>query len=66
MAPEGYHHVRGHIRRNPRPRMRKTSGWVVAAVVVGAVWLWGHGTSSASTGTAPTHPSSTASVAANH
>ena len=38
--PEGYHRVRGHIRRNPRPRAKKMSGWMLAALGAG-VWLWG-------------------------
>ncbi|MCX4745956.1 hypothetical protein OG455_10530 [Kitasatospora sp. NBC_01287] len=41
MAPEGYHRVRAHIRRNPRPSAKKTSGWMIAGVVA-VLWLWGH------------------------
>ncbi|MEE1942912.1 hypothetical protein V1L54_26480 [Streptomyces sp. TRM 70361] len=40
MPPEGYHVVRSHLRRNPRPRARGLSGWTIAALV-GMVWLWG-------------------------
>jgi hypothetical protein len=64
MAPEGYHYVRGHMRRNPRPRMKRTSGWVIAAIVVAVLWLWGHGTGGASAGTAPGRPAPTSSTAA--
>lgn len=37
--PEGYHTVRRHIRRNPRPSGKKMSGWTIAALIAG-VWLW--------------------------
>ncbi|KAF4407997.1 MULTISPECIES: hypothetical protein [Streptomyces] len=40
MAPQGYHVVRSHYRRNPRPGSKKMSGWTIAALVAG-VWLWG-------------------------
>ncbi|GGX94867.1 hypothetical protein GCM10010515_71980 [Streptomyces fructofermentans] len=39
-VPEGYHRVRGHVRRNPRARAGKLGGWTVAGLVAG-VWLWG-------------------------
>ncbi|MFE0514165.1 hypothetical protein [Streptomyces sp. NPDC058964] len=39
-APEGYHVVRRHFRRNPRPKGRKLSGWMIAGLVA-VVWLWG-------------------------
>ncbi|MGW3911466.1 hypothetical protein ACWEBX_08035 [Streptomyces sp. NPDC005070] len=38
-APEGYHTVRRHIRRNPTTGGRKLSGWTIAALIA-AVWLW--------------------------
>ncbi|MCX5215730.1 hypothetical protein OG689_41990 [Kitasatospora sp. NBC_00240] len=62
--PEGYHVVRSHIRRNPRPSAKKTSGWVIAGAIA-AVWLWGHfvGFADAST-TSPTTPSPSASAPA--
>ncbi|MFC9227433.1 hypothetical protein ACFTZI_00290 [Streptomyces decoyicus] len=40
MPPQGYHVVRRHIRRNPRPRGKKMSGWMIAGLIAG-VWLWG-------------------------
>ncbi|MEU2389029.1 hypothetical protein ABZ606_30965 [Streptomyces sp. NPDC012461] len=40
MPPKGYHVVRRHIRRNPRPSTKKLSGWTIAGLVAG-VWLWG-------------------------
>lgn len=40
MPPEGYHTVREHIRRNPRPRRKKLGGWAIAGIVA-FVWLWG-------------------------
>ncbi|MGI5372702.1 hypothetical protein ACQEV2_00200 [Streptomyces sp. CA-251387] len=39
-VPEGYHVVREHIRRNPRPEAKKLSGWTIAGLVA-VVWLWG-------------------------
>jgi len=42
MPPEGFHVVRRHIRRNPRPRTKRLSGWTIAALVAG-IWLWGQG-----------------------
>ncbi|MGX1546971.1 hypothetical protein [Streptomyces adustus] len=38
-APEGYHTVRRHIRRNPGTGRKKLSGWTIAALIA-AVWLW--------------------------
>ncbi len=63
MPPEGYHDVRRHIRRNPRPRTKKTSGWVVAAALVGVLWLWGHGGTSSASTSSPSSPAPTASSA---
>lgn len=40
MPPEGFHTVRRHIWRNPKPSAKKLSGWTIAAIVA-AVWLWG-------------------------
>lgn len=40
MPPEGFHEVRRHIRRNPRPRGQKLGGWTIAGIVA-FVWLWG-------------------------
>ncbi|MGW4032946.1 hypothetical protein ACWEFL_27200 [Streptomyces sp. NPDC004838] len=40
MPPEGFHEVRRHIRRNPRPRGKKLGGWTIAGIVA-FVWLWG-------------------------
>lgn len=40
MPPEGFHTVRSHIRRNPRPKAKRLSGWTIAALVAG-IWLWG-------------------------
>ncbi|MEU8516840.1 hypothetical protein AB0C76_35420 [Kitasatospora sp. NPDC048722] len=65
-VPEGYHVVRRHIRRNPRPSVKKMSGWTIAGICA-LVWLWGHfigfGASDAATpgtpapaATAPTAP----------
>jgi hypothetical protein len=40
-VPDGFHYVRGHIRRNPKPvRGKRMSGWVIAGLLAG-VWLWG-------------------------
>lgn len=63
-VPEGYHRVRSHIRRNPRPSAKKTSGWVIVGAVA-AVWLWGQvfGFSDASTA-APTAPAPSVSAPA--
>lgn len=38
-APEGYHTVSRHIRRNPGTSGKKLSGWTIAALIA-AVWLW--------------------------
>ncbi|MGW5972736.1 hypothetical protein [Streptomyces sp. NPDC055186] len=61
-VPEGFHRVRGHIRRNPKPRSAKRmSGWVIAGLVAG-VWLWGQvfGFSESTATTPPTGPKPTA------
>jgi hypothetical protein len=40
-VPDGFHYVRGHIRRNPKSRSAKRmSGWMIAGLLAGA-WLWG-------------------------
>jgi hypothetical protein len=40
-VPEGYHRVRGHIRRNPaRKGAKGLSAWMIAGLLAG-VWLWG-------------------------
>ncbi|MEU9028997.1 hypothetical protein AB0D46_16035 [Streptomyces sp. NPDC048383] len=40
-VPDGFHRVRGHIRRNPRPgSAKRMSGWMIAGLAAG-VWLWG-------------------------
>jgi hypothetical protein len=40
-VPDGFHRVRGHIRRNPKPRSAtRMSGWTIAGLLAG-VWLWG-------------------------
>ncbi|WP_371589241.1 hypothetical protein [Streptomyces virginiae] len=40
-VPDGFHHVRAHNRRNPKPRSAKRmSGWMIAGLLAGA-WLWG-------------------------
>ncbi|MFJ9822196.1 hypothetical protein ACIRU3_44630 [Streptomyces sp. NPDC101151] len=55
-VPEGYHVVRRHIRRNPRPSTKKLSGWTIAGLIAG-VWLWsqlfGFGEASSSSPHAP-------------
>ncbi|MFF0737772.1 hypothetical protein ACFYVK_39935 [Streptomyces chartreusis] len=38
-VPEGFHVVRTHIRRNPRPGAKRLSGWTIAGLVA-VVWLW--------------------------
>jgi len=41
MTPEGYHRVRGHIRRNPvRRSPKKMSPWMIGGIAA-AVVLWG-------------------------
>ncbi|MFB7657854.1 MULTISPECIES: hypothetical protein [unclassified Streptomyces] len=38
---DGFHQVRAHIRRNPKPKSaRRMSGWMIAGLFAGA-WLWG-------------------------
>ncbi|MFE1440533.1 hypothetical protein [Streptomyces sp. NPDC058739] len=58
-APEGFHYVRAHLRRNPRPprSVKRMSGWTVAGLCAG-VWLWGQlfGFGEAPTGTSPAEP----------
>lgn len=40
-VPDGFHYVRGHIRRNPRRgRAKRMSGWTIAGLLAG-IWLWG-------------------------
>ncbi|MGP4091884.1 hypothetical protein [Streptomyces sp. KR55] len=66
-VPEGCHVVREHIRRNPRPRGKKLSGWTIAGLIAG-VWLWsqlfGAGEASTGSGQAPRTPAPSASVSA--
>ncbi|MFJ9695386.1 hypothetical protein [Kitasatospora sp. NPDC101183] len=67
MAPKGFHYVRGHIRRNPSPRIKKTSGWLIAALVVGGLWLYGLGDDgAATTGTNPSTTAPASAPAAGH
>ncbi|MCX4826160.1 hypothetical protein OG883_41555 [Streptomyces sp. NBC_01142] len=58
-VPDGFHRVRGHIRRNPKPgRAKRMSGWMIAGLAA-AVWLWGQvfGFGEATTNTTPpAHP----------
>jgi hypothetical protein len=65
MPPEGYHVVRRHIRRNPRPRGKKMSGWMIAGLIAGA-WLWGQvfGFGSEETADQPAEPRPAASTPA--
>ncbi|MFH9227508.1 hypothetical protein [Streptomyces lydicus] len=66
-VPDGFHRVRGHIRRNPKPRSAKRmSGWMIAGLLAG-VWLWGQVFGfSASTATTPlTDPKPAASATAD-
>jgi predicted lipid-binding transport protein (Tim44 family) len=66
-VPDGFYYVRGHIRRNPRPRSAKRmSGWMIAGVLAG-VWLWGQlfGFGEAATKTPPAHPQSATSAPAD-
>ncbi|MFI6443481.1 hypothetical protein [Kitasatospora sp. NPDC050543] len=63
MVPEGYTYVKGHIRRKPRPRINKTSGWLIAALVVGGLWLYGQGGGGSAT-TTNTNPGTTAPASA--
>jgi hypothetical protein len=65
-VPDGFHYVRGHIRRNPKPRSAKRmSGWMIAGLVA-AVWLWVQlfGSGEASTTTPPAEPKPTVSASA--
>ncbi|MFI9783130.1 hypothetical protein ACIHEI_06395 [Kitasatospora sp. NPDC051984] len=65
-VPEGYHVVRSHIRRNPRPSAKKMSGWSIVGVCA-LVWLWSHfigfGDSGAATPNSPA-PTATSAPAA--
>ncbi|ARH93603.1 hypothetical protein [Streptomyces sp. MOE7] len=66
-VPDGFHRVRGHIRRNPKPRSAKRmSGWMIAGLLAG-VWLWGQVFEfSESTATTPlTDPKPAASATAD-
>jgi hypothetical protein len=57
-VPEGFHRVRGHIRRNPKPRSAKgLSAWTIAGLVA-AFWLWGQvfGPEEATSTTPPAAP----------
>lgn len=31
-VPPGYHRVRSYVRRNPRPRAKRMSGWTIAGI----------------------------------
>ncbi|MEU4303652.1 hypothetical protein [Kitasatospora aureofaciens] len=62
-VPDGYHTVRSHIRRNPRPSAKKTSGWSIIGVCA-LVWLWSHFIGFGDTGTVtPNNPAPTAASA---
>ena len=50
--PQGMYYRRGHWVRKGR-RGRKTSGWVVLAVVAAAAWLLLHSTGASSAQPAP-------------
>ncbi|MER6031656.1 hypothetical protein [Streptomyces sp. NPDC001851] len=66
-VPDGFHRVRGHIRRNPKPRSAKRmSGWIIAGLLAG-VWLWGQvfGFSGSTATTPPTDPKPAASATAD-
>ncbi|WP_405824470.1 hypothetical protein OG705_29810 [Streptomyces sp. NBC_00838] len=57
-VPAGFHRVRGHIRRNPKPgRAKRMSGWMIAGIVAG-IWLWGQvfGFDKTTTTTPPAQP----------
>ncbi|MEV3907391.1 hypothetical protein [Streptomyces canus] len=57
-APDGFHFVRGHIRRNPKPGgAKRMSGWMIAGLAAG-IWLWGQvfGFGEAVTTTPPAQP----------
>lgn len=65
--PDGFHYVRGHIRRNPKPRSAKRmSGWMIAGLLAG-VWLWGQvfGFGEAASTTPPAAPQPAASTPAS-
>lgn len=65
-VPDGFHRVRGHIRRNPRPRSAKRmSGWMIAGLAAG-IWLWGQvfGFGGATTTPPPVQPHPSASLPA--
>ncbi|MFD4953449.1 hypothetical protein [Streptomyces sp. NPDC058451] len=64
-VPDGYHVVRRHIRRNPRPSGKKLSGWMIARLIAG-VWLWSQmfGFGEASTPDTQQTPSPSLSAAA--
>ncbi|MDN3266745.1 hypothetical protein [Streptomyces sp. MA15] len=66
-VPNGFHRVRGHIRRNPKPRSAKRmSGWMIAGLLAG-VWLWGQvfGFSESTVTTPPADPKPAASATAD-
>ena len=57
-APDGFHYVRGPVRRNPKPRnAKRLSGWMIAGLLAGT-WLWGQlfGFGEATTTTPPADP----------
>ncbi len=64
MPPEGYHVVRQHIRRNPRPRGKKLGGWTIAGLVA-VVWLWGQVFGFEAEADRPASPSPSPSVSAS-
>ncbi|MDX3097081.1 hypothetical protein PV417_21455 [Streptomyces sp. ME19-03-3] len=66
-VPDGFHRVRGHIRRNPKAGgAKRMSGWMIAGVVAG-IWLWGQviGFGEATTTTPPAQPQPTVSASAS-
>ncbi|MEV6880721.1 hypothetical protein [Streptomyces sp. NPDC051135] len=66
-VPDGFHRVRGHIRRNPKPRSAKRmSGWMIAGLLAG-VWLWGQvfGFGESTAPTPPADPKPAASATAD-
>ncbi|MGW2763158.1 hypothetical protein [Streptomyces sp. NPDC001275] len=66
-VPDGFHRVRGHIRRNPKPRsVKRMSGWMIAGLLAG-VWLWGQvfGFSESTATTPPTDPKPAVSATVN-
>ncbi|MER6532006.1 hypothetical protein [Streptomyces sp. NPDC001508] len=66
-VPDGFHRVRGHIRRNPKARSAKRmSGWMIAGLLAG-VWLWGQvfGFSESTATTPPTDPTPAAGATAD-